>query len=376
MTILNRALNKAYQRRSNVDSASALEKRPPADSGWAAKLREPMRPIRPVEDTAETLPTELARSDESLTLPVTHGGQSPLSAPAVSATAAPVRVDRPHTPAAAPAALESSRLPLPVQAVWSEGAGQILAPVEPRQIESRPSAEEEASISQKAETWSWPSIVQKLLTCSASAEIRKLAARLKHLASERSLVCLALTGPGRASGRTSLVLTLAHAMTDMPATRVAIVDADFGHPEMAQSLSLQSRAGLWDVACESKGAVAAITTLIPERLSIVPLVEPVSFTSIDRKKIGAMQKFLRSLRREYDVVLVDAGPWESLVPPLVFECRAIDAFLSVCRRGGDAEERNNEQLGEDAYQQPGVEWLGRIETFTPASLLQSHSIES
>jgi Mrp family chromosome partitioning ATPase len=202
-----------------------------------------------------------------------------------------------------------------------------------------------------------------LLSSSAGAELHNLAGQLKHMAAERGLSCLALSGPGRATGRTSLVLTLARMLTEAQSARVAIVDADFGHPDAARMISVRPQTGLWEAACDTRAAAAAVTTLVAGKLAIVPLVGPVAHEAIDRRKIGAMQSFLRSLRREYDLVLVDAGPWESLVPPLVFESRGVDAFICVSRCAASHEE----QLDDETYQHPGVEWLGMIETFAPAN---------
>ncbi len=216
-----------------------------------------------------------------------------------------------------------------------------------------------------APRWSWPPIVGKLLDSSAGTELRRLSASLKHLAATRRLGCLALSGPGRSTGRTSLVLALAHLLVETQSARVAIVDADFGHPEAADLLSFRPRRGLWDAACEREKPAAVVASLIADKLSIVPLVEPVVPDAIDRKKIAAVQSFLRSLRRENDLVLVDAGPWEALIPPLVFESRAVDALLCVARHDG-----GRERLDDDDYRHPGTEWLGMIETFVPAEELK------
>ena len=217
--------------------------------------------------------------------------------------------------------------------------------------------------------WAWPPIVQKLLSCPAGAEINRLAGRLKQLALERGLGCLAVSGPCRAAGRTSLVLTLAKALTESCSARVAIVDADFEHPDVARMLAARPRSGLWNAACERGSGPSPVTTLIPGKLAIVPLLARVSPAAIDRQKIAALQTFLQKLRRAYDLVLVDAGPWESLIPQLVFENRAIDAFICVSRYNVA-----DEQLDAAAYRQPGIEWLGMIETFAPASQLEPPTV--
>ena len=330
MTTINRALHKAYKRRS-AETGPELEQRHTIVSGWASKLREPIRPVQTPDGIAAT-PVVAAGSGGSLALPVTPrqavGAPADLPVPPGRRHPALARVDGPHAPA--------------------NKAGPS------RQV---------AASSTVEKNWAWPPIVEKLLTSSAGAELRKLAEQLQRIAGERGLSCLALSGPGRATGRTSLVLTLARMLTEAQSARVAIVDADFGHPGAAQLISARPQTGLWEAACEATDGTSAVTTLVPGKLAIVPLVGPVAHEAIDRRKIGVMQSFLRSLRREYDMVLVDAGPWESLVPPLVFECRAIDAMICVNRCGSAHEE----QFDDETYHHPGVEWLGMIETFAPAN---------
>ncbi len=330
MTIINRALNKAYQRRSAAEPGQALEQRPPTVSGWAPALREPIRPLAAPVRTVSPAPADSPSPADPATMP----------APAAAAAGAMVRIDPGHIPTT-PATLVEP-------AATAANSVQPTPTAEPLHVES-------------AARWSWPPIVRKLLDSRAGPELRKLAASLKQLAATQRLGCLALSGPGRATGRTSLVLTLAHILSETQFCRVAIVDADFEHPAAADRLSLRPQTGLWEAACQNGPGAGTVVSLIPEKLAIMPLVEPVKAEAFDRQKIASLQTFLRSLRRDYDLVLVDAGPWESLVPPLVFESRAIDAFLCVARCDGA-----DERLDDEHYRQPGIEWLGMIETFAPA----------
>jgi Mrp family chromosome partitioning ATPase len=249
---------------------------------------------------------------------------------------AKVRIDAQHSPAAAPAIVGIA----PVDTSSTAKAEPAAAPI--------------------AGGWTWPAIVDKLLASRARAEIGKLALNLKNLATVRGFGCVALTGPGRGAGRTTLVLTLARLLSELPSTRVAIVDADFGHPEAARLLEIRTAAGLWDAVCGEGKSPAAVQQLVPGKLSLVPLIEPVAAATIDRGKIRSLHSFLRSLRRDNAIVLVDAGPWESLVPPLIFESHAVDACICVCR----ADTPPDERLDEEGVRQPGVECLGTIETFT------------
>jgi hypothetical protein len=97
-------------------------------------------------------------------------------------------------------------------------------------------------------------------------------------------------------------------------------------------------------------------------LAIAPLRERVLTEAVDRRAIGQLQSLLRLLRCDYDLVLIDAGPWEVAGPPRVLDCRAVDAFVSVSLSRSAA----GGQIGEPDLSQLGIEWLGQIETFVPA----------
>jgi Mrp family chromosome partitioning ATPase len=353
MTIINRALHKAYKRRAESEPVPELKRPGSASvSGWASKLREPIRPLnRPAAITETVLPA-------GAPVPV-DAGHSPAE-PSVEAQAEPLVEAQAEPPVDAP--VEAQAEP-PIEA-------QAKPPVEvPVETQSNPASAVPPPQDQAApaEPWSWPPIVQRLLTCPAAAELRDLAVQLRALAAGNDLRCVAFSGPGRKVGRTSLVLTLASVLIADKKTRVAIVDADLSHPDAAQLISLQPAVGLEEAIDNSAADYRGVTTLIAGRLAIVPLARPVAAEAIDSRRIGAWQTFLRSLRREYDLVLVDAGPWETARLPLVLECRAVDAVVCICRANSSREDSAEEAN----FRQPGVEWLGVIETFTQAQQLDS-----
>ncbi len=351
MPIINRALHKAYQHRAGAREVP--EQRAEGLGGWASKLREPKR-SSPAPDDAVAVSESVAKTvcdieSTAAAAPPDHFETDVLrvtDGPIVAPAGVTVRVDPPHLPA----------------------SSQVLAEAHPAtttRSSELPAAAKEEAHTQQTELWAWPPIVRKLLSCPAGAEINRLAGRLTQLADERGLRCLAFSGTGRLVGRTSLVLTLARSLAENCSARVAVVDADFEHPDLARMLSLRPHSGLWDVACERKLRASPRTMLIPGKLAVVPLVARVSLDAVDRRKISVLQSFLRALRSGYDLIFIDAGPWESLVPPLVFENGAIDAFIGVSRsRDGE------EQLDDELYNQPGIEWLGTIETFSRTPQLE------
>lgn len=324
MTILNRALHKIDQRRSTVAGTDTVRV---ADGdrlrGWAAGFRRPASVVPLSTDVdvapAPASPTSAAVLNPPHFLPSTEKSEPAILAPLEAA----LRVD-------------------PAQAPFSPEAVAEQAPVD--------DAIQAAAVN-------WPPIVSRLLTCPVAGGLRDLALHLKRMATQCDLRCVAFTGTGRNAGRTSLLLTVACLLAEDPELRLVIVDADFSHPELAKLLSIEPRTGLWDAA-NGKNTESAITRL-SAGLRIAPLVESVSLASLERKQIAGLQSFLRTVRRESDLVLVDAGPWESVVPPLILESRAIDAFLSVCRSSTPHEERAEKIQGA----QPGLECLGTVETF-------------
>lgn len=279
MALLNRALHKAYTRRSMTEPAAARAPVPAAASGWAGKLREPIRPAeRPVAEPA----------------------------PALVA-------------------------PDPVLA------------------------------------WAWPAVVDQLLTGSAGNAVRHLAEQLKHLGISRDLRSIAVCGPGRGAGRTSLTLAVAKVLTTELVTRVTLVDADFGHADVARAVALQPATGLWTPTNDQPPAPSVVKQLVPGTLSLVPVVDVATAEFLTGRLIGTIHAFWRTLKQNCDLLLIDAGPWDSPSTPFLIDSRAIDACVGVCRfQTPQGAWPGNEQL-----RQPGIEWLGIVETFVPPSQLPS-----
>ena len=74
----------------------------------------------------------------------------------------------------------------------------------------------------------------------------------------------------------------------------------------------------------------------------------------------ALRRVLRECRERFSLVLIDAGPWESLIPPVLFECGVVDALIAGCRYDDALQNPPLELLA-----QAGVDLLGIVETFAP-----------
>ncbi len=361
MTIINRALLKAYERRADSDAAAELEQhRTAVIRGWARKLREPIRAANgegkreegqpPADDAApapdpesavgQVIVEQIQIAVEQKTVTVEEAADVPvvnLHRP----DGTTLRFDPAHEPAVemppTPPETEPASVATPVAAHPA-----VPAPAQP--------------------IWTWPTIVERLLACPAAGELRELADRLHDLAVDCDLRCVAFSGPGRRAGRTSLIVALAWVLAEEKSSRVAVVDAHFDNPGLAQALSYRPGERFGAALGDNDLDPVESTTHLSEKFAIAPLVDRVPVETIDRDGVGQMQSLLRSLRRDFDLVLVDAGPWEQAAPPPVLECRAIDAFVCVARSGRPDATRG----GEQDLELLGIEWLGQVETFVPA----------
>jgi hypothetical protein len=368
MTIINRALLKAYERRADADAASELEQHPSAViRGWARTLREPIRAANGEGEPEEGQPT----ADEVM--------QSPAQGSAVGA----VVVEQLQI-AVEQKTVAEAEADIPVVSLYQpDGTMMRFDPAHVPAVEIPPEPLETEPVSAAASiapspvapapaqpVWIWPTIVERLLACPAAADLRELADRLHVLAADCDLRCVAFGGPGRRAGRTSLIVTLAWVLAEEKSSRVAIVDAHFDNPGLAQALSLRSGAepavepGAGFGAALGDNSLDSVesTTTLSDNLVIASLFDRVPVETIGRGGIGQLQSLLRSLRRDFDLVLVDAGAWQQAGPPLVLECRAIDAFVCVARSSSPSES----PVGEQNLEQLGIEWLGQVEIFVPA----------
>jgi Mrp family chromosome partitioning ATPase len=335
MTTIHRALSKAYHR--DAEAPPAVDSLPaPPMRGWVSRLREPARKNCAADELIATVDPASAVAEEKETVAPRPAASSDCK-PAVIVSVGPstgsiLRIDRSHSPAAAPAKIEA---PAP------QGAAHEMTP----------------------RGWSWPSIVRRLIESPVAPQLRQLAAHLQRLGVERDVRSLGFSGADRCAGQTSLLLTVAKVLVEQQSARVAIVDADFEQPGLAEMISLQPRAGRPERdSCLVQDALS-VTPLVGGKLAIAPLAGHAPRTAVSRSRIETVQSLIRSLKRDYDLVLVDAGPWGPYRKSFAFEAGTIDAFVCVRR----CHSAHSERMDDEMFRHPGIEWLGVIETFVPAA---------
>jgi capsular exopolysaccharide synthesis family protein len=203
----------------------------------------------------------------------------------------------------------------------------------------------------------WPAIVLTLER-DWGDRFERMAQHLLVARQRQNLKVILFTSCHRAEGRTTLVLTLARALSRHP-LRTLVVDADLTGPMVARLLDLRPRVGLDDVVENGQALADALIDAPADHLGILPM----------RSAVARPREFLASppwtcalarLRREFDVILVDGGPLFTGLSAAVLH-RSVDAAVLVQHRGMTAERavlRAREVL--DAG---GVPLLGLADTF-------------
>jgi Mrp family chromosome partitioning ATPase len=203
----------------------------------------------------------------------------------------------------------------------------------------------------------WPETVRRL-DGRHGARFDALADQLLAAREARRFKVLLFTSCHRAEGRTTLVLALARRLAERP-LRTLLIDGDLSGPMIGRALGLRARVGLDDVVERDVAFAEALRETRGGRLAVLPL----------RGAVERPREFLASpgwslalarARREFDLVLIDAGPLFAGLSAAALH-RTVDAAVLVVHRavtGERAVERAREVL-----EAGGVPLLGLAETF-------------
>ena len=206
-----------------------------------------------------------------------------------------------------------------------------LPPPLPSQLQFPPSLPTSAAAAAKTELelegpqaafevdhFSWPDLCDKLLEQQSSQFDQLVGQLVTESALGRKVV--AITGSRRGDGRTTLALSLARRLA-ATAVKVVVVDADFEVPQLAARLGMTVQSGwenvltdglpVWDGLVESLNDRLAILPLAPRPTNSAGQPTPTEFVA---KHADAIRQHLEALRKEFDVVLVDAGAVKAVRP--------------------------------------------------------------
>src|SRR5262249_39744034 len=115
----------------------------------------------------------------------------------------------------------------------------------------------------------WPELVLSLEQ-NWSTRFNRMAHLLIVTQQQQGLKVILFTSCHRAEGQTTLILTLARALSRQP-VRTLILDADLTGPMMGRLLDLRPQFGLEDVIEDGKALTDAMINAIDDHLTILPM---------------------------------------------------------------------------------------------------------
>jgi succinoglycan biosynthesis transport protein ExoP len=162
-----------------------------------------------------------------------------------------------------------------------------------------------------------------------------LASILRNEPRGRPQRVIMVTSPGPGEGKTTVVQNLGIALAES-GRNVLLVDADFRRPQLHARFNLSNEQGLIDVLLESDGSgeyaadAMCQSTGIPG-LSVLP--NRVSGQHVSKALYSPrLLRSIQSLRRKYDMVLVDAPPMLPMADARII-APLTDAVIMVLRCG-------------------------------------------
>jgi len=175
-------------------------------------------------------------------------------------------------------------------------------------------------------------LVSLLASNSFEAEqYRTLCHLIEQLRKEAGLSVIAISSPTVGDGKTTTSINLAGALTQIPGTRVLLMDFDLRRPSIAEYLGDggHSQPGVLDLVRDLNLTLEDVTIAFPPLMNLKILYAGGAVaTPYDTLKSLRIEEVLTEARRQYDYVILDTPP---IIP--FPDCRLIeriaDGFLMV-----------------------------------------------
>jgi Mrp family chromosome partitioning ATPase len=180
-------------------------------------------------------------------------------------------------------------------------------------------------------------------------------------AAQAGLKVLGITGIGRDEGRSTLAICLARAAA-RSGLKVALIDCDFQHPQLAQMIGLDVATG-WESVALGETAVAEVAIRsLEDDILLLPLLDEAKTNALSLND-DRVTRILAQARQTHDVVILDAGPLDMTVAtePGASHASPLDAAIVVWdrrRRKLDEAQAVGQRLSA-----AGVEAVGIAENF-------------
>ena len=177
-----------------------------------------------------------------------------------------------------------------------------------------PSARETSSQDFKpawqVERFTWPRVCRRLMA-RAAEEFDRLADALLA-ANARGQKVLAMAGCCRGEGATTLLLCAARRLAER-GVKLVLVDADLARPRLGKRLGVELQAGWNETSVEDAAFLShAIVESAANNLALAAIREPVTTNGHARGDCSRLAPCLDTLKSQYEMVLVDLGPLESI----------------------------------------------------------------
>lgn len=196
----------------------------------------------------------------------------------------------------------------------------------------------------EVDAFRWPTVCRQLLS-EHQTLLAPVAEQLVAMASEgRTLTGIA--GARENVGSTTVTLCLAKLLAGA-GKRVALVDGDFVHCSLGQSLGLQFDTGWEDVLAGRAPLAECMIHALDDNLSLLPL-KGTGMSAIDL--LSGIQTSITAgvLRYQYDLVLFDLGaaamlPQRTAATLIRDHCR-VDASIVVAHQQGNGDVEVNQLM--------------------------------
>ena len=144
-----------------------------------------------------------------------------------------------------------------------------------------------------------------------SAEYRMVRDEIRRTLDTGEHRIVSFTSVGHASGTTTVLLNVAVAMTQDRGTRVLVVDANLLRPSVAARLGTGDAPGVAEVIAQSVPLAWAVQTTNIAGLHVLAAGAATEQTL--GLAVTELPRLVAQVKQWFDVVLVDAGLWDSLV---------------------------------------------------------------
>jgi Mrp family chromosome partitioning ATPase len=210
----------------------------------------------------------------------------------------------------------------------------------------------------EVDTFDWPTVCLRVAE-RVGGDLRRAIQDLTQRSSPAGNVLL-MTGRSRGEGRTTLAICLARQAAREGAS-VALIDADFTNPQLANRLGIAAELGLESVVGGPDNVDAACIQAVSEKVSLLPLMR--RLRPDDSQWQPRTATAVARLAQEFDLVVVDAGPISQNTVDLSRDIRPLVELAAVIVH--DARKTTREELQSVATRvhEAQLRMVGIIENF-------------